>query len=91
MLGIQIPAFLLPKRHLFLESPAKEDRAPSPDNDGIGEPMVDYTGKREVDHHLSEVVGAPRILVETVFDQYGPLLHELEGVSFLSIRKQCQT
>ena len=64
-----VPAFLLPKRHLFLESSGKENGAPSPDNDGIGEPMVDYTGKREVDHHLSEVVGAPRILVETVFYQ----------------------
>ena len=53
--------------------------------------MVDYTGKREVDHHLSQVVGAPRILVEAVFYQKGPLLHELKGISFLGIREQCQT
>ena len=58
MLGIQFPAFLLPQRHLFLEGPGKKDGAPSPDDYGIGEPMVDYAGKREVDHHLSEVVGA---------------------------------
>ena len=68
MLGIHLPALLLPQRHLFLEGPGKEDRAPSPDYYCIGEPMVDYTGKREVDHHLSEVVGASRMLVETVFD-----------------------
>ena len=75
MLGIQFPALLFPKRHLFLEGPAKEDGEPSPDNDGIGEPMVDHTGKRQVDHHLSQVVGAPRILVEAIFYQKGPLLH----------------
>ena len=53
--------------------------------------MVDHTSKREVDHHLSEIVGAPRILVKTIFDQEGPLLHELKGVSFLGIREQSKT